>query len=241
MPSPHAALDSVYPGSGMTRMGSTERKRLITSAALEVVASDGLEGATTSRIAQAAGLSPAALYKHFANRHELIIAALDTLYDHMYQVLFGSTSETDVLERLRSIGRLHSALVASGKGSFIYPVFEFLAAPPESGLRQAQGLRQLQMIHSLAAIVEEGKEQGSIRPDVDSEQIAWALHAVWWAEDISHLMGLEQFVTAGRSATILNDIFSRLGNSPQELEGADHLVRLRRLLERCPLANAPAE
>ncbi len=57
------------------------------------------------------------------------------------------------------------------------------------------------MIRSVASTVEEGKTQGSIRPDIDSEQVAWALHAVWWAEDIAYVMGLSQFVTAGRSTT----------------------------------------
>src|SRR5512141_1265268 len=155
----------------MSRQTSQETKRRLTQATLDVVAKEGVEGATTSRIAEAAGLSPAALYKHFATRRDLLLAALDTLYDTIHEVVLESSSEPDVLERLRSIGRLHSDLIVSGRGSFIYPLFEFLAATPESGLREAQGLRQLQMIRSLAAIVEEGKAQGSIRPDIDSEQI----------------------------------------------------------------------
>ena len=203
--------------------------------------SDTLTAATTARIAEAAGISPAALYKHFATRRELLIAALDSLYDHIHEVLFESTTGPDVLERLRSIGHLHSDLIASGKGGFIYPLFEFLAVPPESGLREAQGIRQLQMIDSLAAIVEEGKEQGTIRPDVDPEQIAWGLHAVWWAEDISHLMGLDQFVTAGRSNTILNDIFARIADKPQDKGPDEDVAKLGRLLQACPLVNAGGE
>lgn len=224
----------------MARMSSAERKRRLTAATLEVVAKKGVEGATTARIAEAAGLSPAALYKHFATRKELLLAALDSLYDTIYEVLFESSSEPDVIERLRSIGRLHSDLIASGRGSFIYPLFEFLAAPPESGLREAQGIRQLEMIKVVAAIVEEGKAQGSISPDVDSEQVGWALHAVWWAEDIAHLMGLDQFVTAGRSTTILNQVLGRLSNRPQIGE-EDESAKLRKLLERCPLVNTPGE
>jgi len=224
----------------MARMTSAERKRRLTAATLEVVAKKGVEGATTARIAEAAGISPAALYKHFATRKELLLAALDSLYDTIYEVLFESSSEPDVVERLRSIGRLHSDLIVSGRGSFIYPLFEFLAAPPESGLREAQGIRQLEMIKVVAAIVEEGKAQGSIRPDVDSEQVAWALHAVWWAEDIAHLMGLDQFVTAGRSTTILNQVLGRLSTRPQTGE-EDETAKLKKLLELCPLVNTPGE
>ena len=225
----------------MSRMTSATTKKRLTSATLEVVGKEGVEGATTARIAEAAGLSPAALYKHFATRNELLLAALDTLYDTIHEVVIESSSEVDVLERLRSIGRLHSDLIASGRGSFIYPFIEFLAAPPESGLREAQGVRQLQMIQAVAAIVEEGKAQGSIDLEVDSEQVAWQLHAVWWAEDISHLMGLDQFVTAGRSSTILNSIMGRLPNRARIPDQDDDVVKLRRLLGLCPLVNPPAQ
>jgi len=222
-------------------MSSVETKRRLTQATLDVVAKGGVEGATTTRIAEAAGLSQAALYKHFATRNELLLAALDRLYDTIHEVVLESSSEADVVERLRSIGRLHSDLIVSGRGSFIYPLFEFLAASPESGLREAQGVRQLEMIQAVAAIVEEGKTQGSISPEVDSEQVAWQLHAVWWAEDIAHIMGLDQFVTAGRSSTILNNILGRLPNRVATPEQDDEMAKLRRLLGLCPLVNPPAE
>jgi AcrR family transcriptional regulator len=221
----------------MARMSSGDTKQRLTAATLEVVAREGVEGATTARIAAAAGLSQAALYKHFATRKDLLLAALDSLYDTIHEVVLESSSEPDVLERLHSIGRLHSELIVSGRGSFIYPLFEFLAAPPESGLREAQGVRQLQMIQSVAAIVEEGKAQGSIGRDVDSEQVAWALHAVWWAEDIAHLMGLDQFVTAGRSNTILNQVLGRVVNRSQAYDDGDEAAKLKKLLELCPLVN----
>jgi AcrR family transcriptional regulator len=221
----------------MARVTSQETKKRLTAATLEVVAKEGVEGATTARIAEAAGLSPAALYKHFATRKELLIAALDSLYDTIHRDVLESSSEPDVLERLRSIGRLHSDLIVSGRGSFIYPLFEFLAASPESGLREAQGVRQLRMIQAVAALVEEGKAQGSISDDVDSEQVAWQLHAIWWAEDIAHLMGLDQFVTAGRSTTILNNVLGRLGDNHRVNGQDEELAKLRKLLGLCPLVN----
>ena len=221
----------------MPRTSSADTKKRLTAATLAVVAASGVEGATTARIAEAAGVSPAALYKHFATRRELLLAALDSLYATIYDEVLGAASEADVVERLRSIGRLHSDLIVSGRGSFIYPLFEFLAAPPESGLREAQGQHQLQMIQAVAAIVEEGKAQGSVSSDVDSEQVAWALHAGWWAEDISHLMGLDQFVTAGRSNTILNNVLGRVTSRTPAADQDEDLAKLRKLLDHCPLVN----
>ena len=127
-----------------------------------------------------------------------------------------ASDESNVLDRLRSLGCMHSDLISSDRGAFIYPLLEFLAASRESGLCEIQGSRQLAVIQSLAVLVEEGKTQGSIKPDVDSEQVAWAIHAVCWAENISHLMGLDQFVSAGRSSTILNNILSSIANRPAQ-------------------------
>jgi AcrR family transcriptional regulator len=224
----------------MTRMAAADRRRQITEAALEVIAQQGIQGTTTARVAEAAGISPASIYKHFENRDELLLAALDLLYDHIEEMLFESSAELPMPERLRSVSVLHSGLISSGRGSFIYPLFEFLAAPPEIGLREAQGIRQLRVIENLARMIEEAKSQGTVRANVDSEQVAWELHAVFWAEDISHLLGLAQFVSAGRSRTIFNNILARISNGHQTEDPADawqdDLREIRRLLALCPLA-----
>lgn len=219
-------------------MSTADRKRQIAEVTLDVVARYGIQGATTARIAKAAGVSAAALYKHFPDHKQVLLAALNLLYDYVQKVVFESSRQTDVIERLRDIGGIHSELIASDRGTFIYPFVEFLAAPRESGLREAQGARQLAIVQGLADIIEEGKVQGSIRPDVDSEQVAWTLHAIYWAEDISQLMGLGQFVTAGRSKTMLNKILREIAERPPCGARDLDVERLQKLLRGCPLLDS---
>ena len=49
----------------------------------------GLTGTTTARIARDVGISEPALYRHFLNKEEIILAALDSvssnLISHMYE------------------------------------------------------------------------------------------------------------------------------------------------------------
>ncbi len=85
-------------------------------------------------------------------------------------------------------------------------MYEFVAAPPEAGLRDRLRVRQLASIEALAAIVEDGKAQGVISQSVESEQIAWELMAVYMSEDIAYLMGVDEFATGGRSALMLERI-----------------------------------
>jgi AcrR family transcriptional regulator len=219
-------------------MTAGDRRRQITEVTLQVIAREGIQGTTTALVGEAAGVSAASIYKHFATRSELLLAALDLLYDQIEEFLFESSAELPMPERLGTVSTLHSGLVSSGRGSFVSPLFEFLAAPPEIGLREAQGARQLRVIEKLARMIEEAKSQGTIRADIDSEQVAWELHAVFWAEDISHLLGLEQFVSAGRSRTIFDRILSRISEGQADEPVAtiqDDIREIRRLLARCPV------
>ena len=187
------------------RMTGADRKKQIVMVTLDLVAKHGIQGTTTARIASAAGVSEKTLYKHFASRRELLLAALDVAFDRANHLVF-SRQETDALERLRSIGRSHWATVLSDQEGFVYPLYEFVAAPPEAGLRDRLRVRQLASVEALAAIVENGKAQGVISPNVESEQIAWELMAVYMSEDIAYLMGVEEFATGGRSALMLERI-----------------------------------
>jgi len=187
------------------RMVTAARKRQIAEVTVDIVAEYGVEATTTSRIAGAAGITQSALYRHFTNRNAILLAALDVLYERIHAVI-RSSEEGTVRDRLRAIGRFHSEIVSSDRSTFVIPLFEFLAASPEAGLRKSLRVHQLSVIRELADIIEQGKTDGSIREETDSEQLAWELHGVYWAEDIAYLMGIRQFITSGRSTTMLHHI-----------------------------------
>jgi AcrR family transcriptional regulator len=52
-------------------------RRRITAAALSIVDRDGLDGLTMRRLAQELGTGPASLYRHVANRDELLVELMD--------------------------------------------------------------------------------------------------------------------------------------------------------------------
>ena len=197
-------------------MSAAARKRQIAEITVDIVAQRGVQATTTSQIAAAAGVTQSALYRHFVNRNAILLAALDVLYERIHAVIRWSQEGT-VLERLQAIGRFHSEIVASERSTFVIPLFEFLAASPEAGLRQSLRAHQLQVIRELADLIEQGKGDGSIREGVDPEQSSWELHGVYWAEDVTYLMGLRHFITSGRSTTMLNHILDRIATDPNQL------------------------
>jgi AcrR family transcriptional regulator len=175
---------------------------------LQLIAAHGVEGTSTKRIAAAAGVSEATLYKHFTSRNEILLAALDAVYDRVFEIIH-SSRESDALTRLREIGRFELSYLTSHGEQFTVPLFEFIAAPPEAGLREPLGRKQLAAVEAHAAIVEEGKAQGVIRNDVDSQRVAWELVSIYWLRDVAYLMGLGDVVYK-LSSSSFDEILARI-------------------------------
>ena len=199
---PEVAVSRTKPSKRMT---GPERKRRIIEATVAVVAQCGVQGATTARIAAAAGISEKTLYSHFASRTGMLAAALDSVFDRS-RASFLCRTETDALEHLRSAARLHWP----SEQEFVYPLHEFLAAPPEAGLREELRSRHQTSIELLIDIVQEGKAQGVIRPEVDPEQTAWEFLGVYWAEDVAYMLGFDEFASSGRSALMLERLLREI-------------------------------
>jgi AcrR family transcriptional regulator len=59
------------------RLPAEARREALVRAAMDLFAQRGFRGTTTREIAQAAGVSEAIIFRHFANKHELYAAILD--------------------------------------------------------------------------------------------------------------------------------------------------------------------
>ena len=179
------------------------RLQQIIHVTLDLVITYGVSGTTMARIAAEAGLTKASLYEYFPSRHEILLAALDSVFESVFEV-HRSSSRPDALERLRDIGGRHTQLITTEDRPYMYALVEFIAAPPEEGLRHAVGEKQMAAAMDLATIVEEGKAQGTINGDVDSLQVGWMIAGWAWTESISHLIGEAGFWNAERSAVMLD-------------------------------------
>ena len=74
---------------------STIRRREIMESCYQVVARDGLEGATLKRIGREMGVSPSLLMHYFASKEEMILALVDYMVERMdrtYQLAVKQTN-----------------------------------------------------------------------------------------------------------------------------------------------------
>ncbi len=203
-----------------TRRTKVERQREIAEATLKLVAKYGVHGTTVSRIAAAVGLSRGALYKHFPSREAVLLAAMD-LMEERPPGWVAQSSGPDVYRRLLDMGDRHASWASSEFETFIHPLFEFIAAGGQGSLSREMGVRQLRVLDAFVDLVEAGKREGSIRPEVDSGDVAWSLLMFAWAEDVARLMGVDQLITSGASTRIFRRMLADVAASPSRNRKSD--------------------
>jgi TetR/AcrR family fatty acid metabolism transcriptional regulator len=204
----------VLRSGGNGRLPGAQRKTQIIEATLRLIAEHGLAGASMSRIADDVGISNAALYRHFASRDDIVIAAHDSLIQRVFAWL-NSSGAPDALDRLRELGRSHADMFSRDIEGFNAPMFQFISWLPRDRVRDHVVGRRLEMLRWYADLVEDGKAQGSIRNDIDTELIVAELFAWIWWEDLSYLEGLDTEATLKASADMFERLLARIdGRGP---------------------------
>jgi excisionase family DNA binding protein len=170
------------------RMNTEARKQQIVQAALEAIGEYGIQGATISRIAKGAGITPAALYSHFENRRAILIAALDEVYGQIADSHRAPWTD-DPVEQFRQICESHAQKVLSqDKTSHAHLFLEFVASAPEEGLREVLREKELGTKTYLASIVERFQAEGRVAKEVDAEKVAWLVACWAWTGDVANMM-----------------------------------------------------
>lgn len=206
---------------GSKRMTAQARKRQIAEITVDLIAQHGLRGATMARIAEAAGVRQASLYTHFGSRREILLAALDVVYEKIYASRETSSDENS-LERLRQMCNHHIELWATqGEKHHAHPLLEFIAGARSEGLADVLAEKHLESIEQFAQVVREGQKEGKIPETVNADQVAWFITGWAFAGDVSHLMGFKKFLDPTVSVQWLDVIFGSFNeDGPQACSAA---------------------
>lgn len=142
------------------RQPTEERRRQIADAALRVIAEQGLGRFTTQAIAAEVGITDGTLFRHFASKEEIVLAALDRVEERLFEGF--PPEDPDPLVRLERFFRFRAALVGAS------PVIARLAfseeLPHAAGPRGAEQVRRWKdrSLDFVVACLEEAAEQGRV-------------------------------------------------------------------------------
>jgi len=154
------------------KLSTQVRQEQIAGAALDLIASRGLQGFNIDRLAKSVGLVPSAIYRHFDGKEQVLRAALSMFRDRLYSLVEEARDEADgPLEALELLLVKHARLIAGHKAVPHILMCSDVAAGDESRRAKVQRIFG-GYIDRVGAIVREGQRSGVIRGDVDARTIA---------------------------------------------------------------------
>jgi AcrR family transcriptional regulator len=159
-------------------MAAADRRRHLVETAIRAFSDGSYRGTTTAEIARAAGVSEPILYRHFASKRELYLAALDHVWTkakaQWEAVLLGSPS-VDV--GLADIGRAHFS-VRDCKFQLAELWVQALGEAAEDGELRTHLRRHMREVHDFVSdLIRRGQAQGAIAKERDADSEAWIMLA----------------------------------------------------------------
>lgn len=150
----------------------TERQKEIVNAALEIINSNGIQGLTIKNMAHKIGVTEPAIYRHFKNKIEILIAILD-LFKGNPQVVFEdeSAKKQGTIAKIEHIFNSHiSSFIKSP--SLVSVVFSEEIFRNEAIL--VDKIKEIiEKNHRiLTELISKGQLQGEIRTDISANHLA---------------------------------------------------------------------
>lgn len=150
-----------------SKLSSEIRRRQIVNATLKIISERGVRNLTTSAIAHEVGMSEANLYRHFANKDEILMETVGSIGSGLgknLEKVFQSSESP--LEHLRQIFSLHLIFVEKNQG-----IPRLVFSEEIHGGNKALKVKILETINTYSArlelIIREGQVAGDIKEDID--------------------------------------------------------------------------
>lgn len=189
------------------RPRSIDRKEQILKETIDLIMHNGLSGATMTRIAAKVGITEPALYRHFKNRKEIMLAALDASFQRLAEEI--NIDEEDASTYLRRVSAMvHGELTSNPEASRV--LFEFICAPPSEELREPIVEYLLMFLKLLEYRVGEGVRQGIFREDLDLQLTAWESFSLGFTLTFASLLGLQEMLPEDKARHAIENVIERI-------------------------------
>lgn len=183
----------MYVNESVKAQKSQETREAILSASLRLFAKDGFGNTSVDDIAQAARITKGAVYWHFTGKDELFQAILDRIRTRWQEVVLRPvTGETTAAHRLECLLDCYLELFTEAPERCLFLQRILLEDDGTYAPQVARVFRHTAQF--IAKILDDGKNTGDFRPDIDSMLVA---HSV-----LGWLSGATQQSLANRGVTL---------------------------------------
>jgi len=150
------------------KLDSETRRGQFEDAALDLIATHGVDGLSIGAVARRLGLVPSAIYRHFKSKDDLIEATIEVIRGRMMRNLHAvrAAHEADALEALRHLLMLHIGQFRENQAIPRIIFSESLHADRPDRKRKVHSIIT-DYLAGVADLIREGQRQGRIRTDLD--------------------------------------------------------------------------
>jgi len=146
------------------------RQQQITDAALRIIGSKGIHGATIAEIAAEVGISEGNIYRHFRNKEEILTSVIEKIGVDLCRILDSVQDISDPLLRMGEIFHRHLAFAANNKG-IPRTLFSEEVMVNQGSLREEIKNRLAAYFKGVSEIIREGQKRGSILSQLKPEAL----------------------------------------------------------------------
>jgi AcrR family transcriptional regulator len=159
-------------------MAAADRRRHLVETAIRLFTEGSYRGTTTAEIARAAGVSEPILYRHFASKRDLYLAALEHVWAKTREDWARKLDEAaDACSAVEAIGKGHVS-VRSPKLQLAELWVQALSEASEDPELKRHLRRHMREVHDFVAdLIRRGQEQGAIAAERDAASEAWIMLA----------------------------------------------------------------
>ena len=160
------------------RMAAADRRRHLVETAIRLFTEGSYRGTTTAEIARAAGVSEPILYRHFASKRDLYLAALEHVWARTREIWERKLEESsDTCAAVEAIGKGH-VTVRSPKLQLAELWVQALSEASEDPELRRHLRRHMREVHDfVAGLIRRGQAEGAIAAERDADSEAWIMLA----------------------------------------------------------------
>ncbi len=148
----------------------TKRQQEIVEKAIEIIAEEGFHKLTTKNLAEKVGFSEPALYRHFKDKQEIILAVVKTIEINMLKLAENLDLSKKAKEIFFNLTCLITSYLKKVKGVTILIMSES-SLENDDIVRDAMYSFYLKMLKYVSNILSKKKKEGEVKKEID-EKIA---------------------------------------------------------------------
>lgn len=150
----------------------SDRQKQIIEVSLELIAESGIQGLTIKNLAKRIGFSESAIYRHYENKIQILVAILNYFKENTERLFLSElNSEGDAISKINHLF-LNQFKIFTNSPSLVAVIFSEELFRNESMLVERVSEIMNNSFNVLTQIIKSGQENGEMRADVEADHLA---------------------------------------------------------------------